>query len=200
MRPDNFRDTMERKLILASRSPRRKLLLKKLGLKFATCSPNVSEFVSSPLPARKLVEKLAERKAQYVASRLARGIVIGADTLVVLGNLKLGKPRDRRHAVQMLKRISGKKLAVYSGVAIIDSKSGKKAIFSEKTLVWMRKIGDDEIAEYVKTKEPLGKAGAFAIQGKGEKLISKIEGSRSNVIGLPLEKLRSNLKRFLRAP
>ncbi len=185
-----------KKIILASSSPRRKSLLRQAGLKFKAIAPNAKEDISFVLSPRKFVEKFALKKALDVVGKTKGGIVIGADTIVVCRGTKLGKPRDEKQAFKMLKLMSGRKLHVYSGVAIVDSKTSKRVVDSEKTTITIRKLSDDEIRAYIRTKEPLDKAGAIAIQGLGAKFVSRIDGSASNVIGLPLGCLRKNLRKF----
>jgi septum formation protein len=189
-------DIMKQKLTLASSSPRRKRLLLQAGLKFAVLAPDAKENISPTLPPRKYVEKLALKKALDVAGRVKGGLVIGADTILVCKGKKLGKPKDEKQAYMMLKLISNRKPAVYSGVAVVDSKTNKRVVDSEKTALTIRKLSDDEIRAYLRTTEPLDKAGAIAIQGLGAKFISRIDGSTTNVIGLPLECLRRCLKKF----
>jgi septum formation protein len=183
-------------IILASSSQRRKNLLRQLGLNFKAVAPNAKEDVGAALSPRKFVEKTALRKALSVASKTKSGIVIGADTIFVCKGTKLGKPNGETEAFRMLRFMSSRKVNVYSGVAIIDSKTGKKAVDSEKTTLTVRRLADEEIRAYIRTKEPLGKAGAIAIQGLGAKFVSRIDGSASNVIGLPLECLLKNLREF----
>jgi septum formation protein len=187
---------MKQKIILASSSPRRMRLLRMTGLKFEAIASRVKENADPFATPRKFVETLAFKKAFYVASKRKNGIIIGADTILVCNGAKLGKPKSKVQAFRMLKLISGRKIAVYSGVAIIDSRTGKKMVFSEKTALTINKLSDEEIRAYIQTKEPLGKAGAIAIQGQGAKFILKISGSTSNVIGLPLEGLQKNLRKF----
>ena len=124
------------------------------------------------------------------------GIVIGADTLLACKGKTLGKPRNMGQASAMLKHMSGCRVDVYTGVAVIDVKTGRKVVDSEKATLLMKKMTGEEIREYVRTGEPIGKAGAIAIQGIGAKFISLVSGSRSNVMGLPLQILRRSLKRL----
>lgn len=182
-------------MILASGSERRKCLLRQAGLEFRVVRPEGREGVHSALPPKRLVEKLALAKANDVAGRCKDCIVIGADTILVCRGKKLGKPKNSKQALEMLSWISGKTVTAYSGVAIVDSTSGKKVVDSEKTTLTIRKLADAEMRAYIKTKEPLEKAGAIAIQGRGAKFISRISGSRSNVIGLPMELLTKMLKK-----
>ena len=187
---------MEQRIILASSSPRRKRLLKGTGLNFEVIVPKYNEDTNLAISPRTLVRKLSEKKALDVARRVNGGIVIGADTILVCNGQKLGKPKDEKQAFRMLKLISGRSVDVYSGVTVIDSKTGKRMIDSDKSTITIRKLSEEEIRAYIRTKEPLDKAGAIAIQGLGAKFVSRIDGSASNVIGLPLECLRKNLRKF----
>jgi len=190
----------KRILVLASTSPRRKELLASSGLQFNAVAPRVAEDRNSPLPPRKFVEKAALLKALDVTARVTRGsksaVIIGADTILFSKGTKLGKPRNRKDAFRMLKMISGRTVRVYTGLAIVDTKTGRKSVCSDRTTLTIMKLTDNEIRAYIKTSEPLDKAGAIAIQGRGAKCISRIEGSRSNAIGLPLELLRRKLNEF----
>jgi septum formation protein len=185
---------LARKLVLASSSPRREALLREAGFKFSVVQPKARENASPRLSVRKFAEAVALKKALSVAPRAGDAVVIGADTIVALGGSRLGKPKGGAEAARMLKRISGRRLAVYSGLAAIDAKTGRKAVRSEKTILWMKKLDEDDIISYVRTGEPVGKAGGFALQGLGGALVSRVEGSRSNVIGLPLAALREALE------
>jgi len=163
--------------------------------KFIVVPANVNENIDKSLSHRKYVENLAEKKARAVAKK-ATGVVIGADTMLICNGVKFGKPRDEKHAFEMLKKISGKKLYIYSGVAIVDSETDEKVVYSDKAAVILRKITEEETISYIKTKEPMDKAGAIAIQGIGRKFVSRVEGSRSTVIGLPIAGLRKHLRKF----
>jgi len=184
------------KIILASASPRRSGLLQQIGLEFEVIPANIKEDININISHEELVKKLAEEKAENVAKRLKEGIVIGADTIFVLGKERIGKPKNKKDAIRVLKRMSGKMQEVYSGVAIINAKTGKKVVDSEITKIKVRKLSDEEIEHYVNTGEPLDKAGAIAIQGLGAIFVSKIDGCSSNVVGLPLYNLYKNLKKF----
>ncbi len=187
---------MKPKIILASASPRRSGLLQQIGLEFEVIPANIKEDININISHEELVKKLAEEKAENVAKRLKEGIVIGADTIFVLGKERIGKPKNKKDAIRVLKRMSGKMQEVYSGVAIINAKTGKKVVDSEITKIKVRKLSDEEIEHYVNTGEPLDKAGAIAIQGLGAIFVSKIDGCSSNVVGLPLYNLYKNLKKF----
>ena len=180
---------MKRKIILASGSPQRKKLLETIGLDFEIEKSNYKEDISEKIPAYKLAQKLALGKAQDVAQKHKNAIIIGADSFVVLGKEFLGKPRTPQKAKEILKKISGKKHQLITGIAIIDTKRNKIFTDYEITEVWLKKLNAKEINSYVKTKEPLDKAGGYAIQGIGSILIEKINGNYTNVVGLPINKV-----------
>ncbi len=185
-----------KRIILASTSPRRHGLMQQIGLDFEVIPSNYEEDMTMNMFSYKLVQTLAYGKAKEVANRVKSGIVIGADTFVTLGNKKLGKPKSKEDAKNMLRMQSGKMQKIYSGIAIIDVKSGKELIAYEVTKLKMKKLTKKEIDGYVATGEPLDKAGAFALQGLGAIFVEKVDGCYSNVIGLPLHLLANKLKEF----
>jgi septum formation protein len=187
-----------RKVILASASPRRKQLLKQMGIDFQVITSDIDEGSLRDMPGPEMVKELARMKAEVVASRLNdKEIVIGADTIVSLDNKVLGKPLDHQDAVQMLTMLSGKKHTVYTGVAIIDTQNSKNEVFVVDTKIYMKDMSQKEIIEYVNTKEPLDKAGAYGIQGKGGVFVDKIEGDYFSVMGLPISKIYDVLKNLI---
>ena len=179
-----------KKLILASASPRRKELLDQVGIKYEVLPSNVEEHIEDMegTPAEK-AEKLAYLKARDVASKLKDCLVLGADTIVVVDNEVLGKPKDLDDAKSMLSRLSGKEHQVITGVALIDTNKNIELVSHETTSVKFRKLTSRMINSYLAAQEPMGKAGAYAIQGFGALLIEGINGCYSNVVGLPLTKL-----------
>jgi septum formation protein len=181
------------KIILASNSPRRKELLTQIGLKFKIIPSNYEEDMDLKLSHKELAKTLAYNKAKDVADKVNEGIIIGSDTFIVVGDKRIGKPKDANDAKRILKNISGRTITNYSGLSIIDKKNKKVVKDVEVTWVKIKKLSEREIDEYIKTGEPLDKAGAFAIQGRGAIFIEKIDGCYSNVIGLPLYKLYINL-------
>lgn len=183
-------------IILASTSPRRNELFKKLGLKFETKGSRYKENVNKKLTPSELVIFLSFQKALNVAKKYKNAVIIGADTVVVLKKKLLGKPKNALEAKKMLKQISGKTIFVITGYTIIDSKSKKKLSRSIKTRVFIKKLSSKEINNYVETKEPLDKAGAFGIQGLGSVIVKRIEGDYFNVVGLPIAPLVEDLKIF----
>ena len=183
-------------IILASASPRRKELLGKIGLKFEVEPSNQEEVVSSGLEPRELAKEISLEKAQAVASSHQNAIVIAADTFGVFRGKIVGKPRTEAEARKMLAMLSGRSHRVITGFTIIDTDSNKTLSRTVETRVYFRKLTPKEIDAYVKTGEPLGKAGAYAIQGLGSVIVEKIEGDYYNVIGLPLSALAESLKEF----
>ena len=145
------------------------------------------------------MQNLALRKARDVASRTRRGIVVGSDTLVVLGRFVLGKPSSSKDARRMLRRLSGRSHMVYTGVAIVDAVSGASRVFYERTKVTFRKISGREIAAYVRSGSPLDKAGAYGIQDDfGAVFVEKVSGCFYTVVGFPLSRFYTELERFRR--
>jgi len=187
---------MTRPIVLASASPRRRELLENIGLKFTVDPAEITEIQTNSLKPAELAKALSLRKARAAALRHADSIIIAADTFGVLDGVILGKPVDARHARRMLAGLSGRCHSVITGFTIIDTTTGRAVSRAVETRVYFRKLGRSEIARYVKTGEPLGKAGAYAIQGLGALLVEKIEGDYYNVIGLPLCALAGVLRRF----
>ncbi|MEM2131014.1 MAG: Maf family protein [Candidatus Woesearchaeota archaeon] len=194
-----------KKIILASKSERRKKLLQDLfGNNLIIHPSNFDENTIKEKNPVKLAKKLALFKAREVSKFYNEGIIIAADTFVVYGNKKfiLGKPKNQEDAFNMLKLQSGKKTIVVSGLAVIDLHNKKKEYTDyEITKLKMTKMNDEEIKAYIKTGDPFDKAGSFGMQTKGAVFVDKIDGSFSNVVGLPLTKLlrifrKMNLKIF----
>ncbi len=185
-----------RKIILASKSPRRKELFGILGIPFVCEESNFEEDIEQTFPPRELACYLAQGKAQAVAPKHPNAIIIAADTLIALGNQVLGKPHTPEKAREMLQMMSGKSHSVITGYAILDTQTNKAVSRAVETKVYFRKLSAKEIENYVKTKQPLDKAGSYGIQGLGQLLIQKIEGDYSNVVGLPLSALAQDLKKF----
>ncbi|HOK78127.1 MAG TPA: Maf family protein [Verrucomicrobiota bacterium] len=183
-------------LVLASRSPRRQELLRRAGLDFEVVTAPVEERDDEELTGRELALLNAYRKAVSVARRLPGRLVLGADTVVCLGTRKLGKPCDLDEAVRMLEQLQGRTHHVITGVALIRLESGEERVFAETTHVTFRPLARSEIEAYIARVNPLDKAGAYAIQEHGEMLVVGIDGSYSNVVGLPMERLLEELKRW----
>ena len=185
-----------KKIVLASGSPRRKALLEQVRLKF-TVDPNIEEEAGpAGLSPERLVEEISRKKAESVASKHHDAIIISADTVGVLGDRIIGKPGSESQAREILSLLSGKAHKVITGFTIIDTSTGKAVTRSVETKVFMKRLKDAEIEAYVKTREPMDKAGAYAIQGLGAVLVEQIEGDYSNVMGLPLAALAEALKEF----
>lgn len=189
--------TLEKRLVLASASPRRRELLTAAGVAFEVRPADLPEQALPGETPRALAERLAAEKALYVARALAGGparLVLGADTVVVVDGEALGKPDDEAHAFTLLRRLLGRMHRVVTGVALVESGGRPPRILSVESEVYMRAGSDAEIRAYVATGEPLDKAGAYAAQGEGRRFIERIVGSESNVIGLPLEETLALLR------
>lgn len=188
-------------LILASASPRRAAILKQLGLRFTVAPSSFpEESVTSGSPEQ-LVTTLALNKAKQVAGAhtpetRVGSLVIGADTVVVLDGEILGKPADLNEAVTMLTRLSGKAHSVFTGLALVSVPESRTRVGYTETRVYFRDLSPYEIQAYVATGEPLDKAGAYGIQGKGAALVKKIDGCYFNVVGLPISQLVMMLHEF----
>ncbi len=181
---------MKNKIILASASPRRKELLEQIGIPFSVITADIDENISESDP-KAYVMTLSYNKAYNIAASNEGSIVIGADTVVVCDGIILGKPIDENDAFRMLKMLSGNEHQVYTGVTILRFNNGKeqKTSFAERTTVKMFENDDETLRSYIKTKEPMDKAGAYGIQGKGAVLVESITGDYNNVVGLPIARL-----------
>lgn len=174
-------------LILASGSPRRRELLESMGLSYSVDVSDVDEsFEGCP---DEMVIELSRRKARAVAERHESSLILAADTIVYCDQV-LGKPESREHAVSMLKALSGRWHSVYTGITLINTATGNEYSRAEETRVHFAEMTDTEICEYVAGGEPMDKAGAYAIQGRAGMYIDRIEGSYTNVVGLPTAVLR----------
>ena len=198
-------------LILASASPRRQELLRNAGIPFTARPADINE---TPLPGESpqaCAERLAREKAVKVYKNYPEDFILGADTIVVIDDIILGKPRDAEDAARMLRMLSGRTHAVITGVCLIGPNrmelfpdtletrgrqlaAGSETTDSQTTFVTMYGLSDHEIRDYVATGEPMDKAGAYAIQGIAARWISRIEGDYSNVVGLPIERVCSLLR------
>ena len=186
----------KQRIILASTSPRRKELLMQIGLDFEIMPSAYEEDMGMKMGNARLSEYLAYGKALDVAQNVTEGIVIGSDTFVVFKGKRIGKLGDKKHAIEMLHDISDQWVTVYSGLAIIDAKTKREQIAHEITKIKIKKLTDKEISAYIKTGEPLDKAGAFAIQEKGAIFVEKISGCFTGAVGLPLHRLYVELQKF----
>ena len=186
-----------RRIILASASPRRKELLKQLiGDNFVVYPSSYEEPFQPGLNPEELLLKHSVEKARDVAKHFDSGLVISADTSVLYNGEVLGKPHLPEKAEKMLAKLSGKKFRVITGLTVLDLDSGKEISESESTNVWLAELSKEQISAYVRTGEPLDKAGAFAAQGKGAILVEKVEGDFFNAVGLPLFRLGKILERL----
>lgn len=202
--PESVNTVEQKTIILASSSPRRQELIRSLGLPVEMMSSDADESTEPGLSPSQVVEELSVRKAEAVRQKMkdrqTSGVIIGSDTIVALsGNEILGKPKDEADAFRMLKAIQGRQHEVYSGVACIDAQSGNqpaKIVGHTVSKVTFRPMSDEEIRAYVKTGEPLDKAGSYGVQGLGAVFIEKIEGDFYSIMGLPLNLLYQMLLKF----
>ena len=193
------------RIILASQSPRRSALLRQLGISFTVIPSGYDEKMHPPLSPQKLVAYLSLQKAARVAAIHKEDLIIAADTVVIIGKTILGKAHSVAEARSMLHRLSGKKHIVVTGLTVVFPPAAESAASPlDKPLtktcvvssaVYFKKLTPAEIDWYVATSEPLGKAGAYAIQERGALFVEKIDGSYSAIVGLPLEKLYALLKK-----
>jgi len=183
-------------LLLASNSPRRRVLLAEAGFNFENLSPNVDEKADVDLTARELTLRNAIRKGIWVARQHRDKVVLAADTLVVLEDSIIGKPRDLADAAQILRRLSGRVHEVCSAVFICHLATARSTTFDEISRVRFRRLSQSKIDDYLHKINPLDKAGAYAAQGHGSEIIEGIEGSYTNVVGLPMEKTTAALAQF----
>lgn len=178
-----------KKIILASNSPRRREILAAAGIRFEVIPSEIEENITADSP-EELVKGLSLLKCTDVAKRMGPGFtVIGADTIVVHDGQIMGKPKDGADAFNMLKSLKGDTHAVYTGVTVIDTDTGKKMTFNERCEVRMFDVSNEAIRKYIETGEPMDKAGAYAIQGRGAFLVERINGDFYTVMGLPIARL-----------
>lgn len=187
---------MNTDIVLASSSPRRAELLKQAGLEFEIMVSEVDETPAPGLAPDELVRELALRKANAVATMLDKGLVIGADTVVVKAGRILGKPSGPQEAAEMLRLLQGGGHEVYTGVALVDVFSQETVVEHEMTRVFFNPLTEGEISRYVATGEPMDKAGAYGVQGLAALFINRLEGCYTNVVGLPLARLAIMLKQI----
>ena len=181
-------------LVLASASPRRVSLLRQVGAAFTVVDPGPDRDWPGSADARHGVRALALEKARRVASRRPGRVVIGADTVVVLRGERLGKPRDAEEASAMMRRLHGRTHEVWTGIAVVRDRELRTA--AECAKVQFIRLDADEIETYVRTGEPLDKAGGYGIQGLAGQFVRRIEGDYTTVMGLPLARLRQVLREF----
>jgi septum formation protein len=181
-------------IVLASTSPRRKEILSLLGLPFKIVSPPFEEIFTETRSAAEEAASFAEGKARSVVKKFPRSILIGSDTLIDCEGGKIGKPRDREDAKEILGRLQGRPHRIWTAVALIDPMSASIRIETEEVKIVMREMNPREIENYVATEEPLDKAGAYSLQGKGRRFIAKLEGDYLAAVGLPLRPIAALLK------
>lgn len=183
-----------KKLILASASPRRQELMKDIGCPFECIPSNVKENLKQSLSIDLAIEQIAYDKAKDVFMQHPQDVVIGCDTMVVLNGIALGKPKNEEDAKRMLQNLSGKTHQVITGVAILTE--NEKLLFHEVTNVTFYDLNENTINAYIKTGESMDKAGSYGIQGYGKILVKGIQGDYFNVVGLPVARLYRELKRM----
>lgn len=173
--------------VLASKSPRRKELLKNIGIDAEIMPANIDEDLLTGLSPEKMVTELSMLKAMDVARSFGKNtFVIGADTVVCVDGEVFGKPENDAEAKAMLKKLSGRSHDVYTGYCVVNCEDGTSVAKYEKTAVYFRNLSEEEIDCYIQTREPMDKAGAYGIQQRGSKFVEKIEGDYFNVVGLPV--------------
>ncbi len=182
------------KIYLASRSPRRRKLLKQLGLKFNSFSVDLHEEILNGEHPIQTVKRLALHKSDAAITKVKNGIVITADTIVVLNKVVIGKPKNQKDASGILSKLSGRTHSVYTGFVVKNLDNKKCVTDYEKTEVTFKKLSPKEIRDYIKTGSPMDKAGAYGIQDDfGAVFVKRIDGCYYNVVGLPLAKIYKSL-------
>lgn len=182
-------------IILASASPRRKEILGNTNVKFDIIKSEINEVILEDEAPTQAVMRLAFEKCMDIASKNKNNLVIGADTIVVLDNAILGKPKDRDDAINMIKKLSGKVHQVITGISLINLDADKKIIDYVVSNVKFKDLSHEDIIDYINTNESLDKAGAYGIQGYGSLLVEEIQGDYFNIVGLPISKLSDLLKK-----
>lgn len=183
-------------LILASNSPRRAEILNLAKVPYRVKTPDYHEKLLNSEKPEILVQKNSMKKVESISHLVKSGLILGADTIVVLEDEILGKPQDEKEAFSMLKKLNGKWHQVYSGVALLNKKNSRQTTGYEVTKVKFNTLTDSQIQDYIQTGDPLDKAGAYGIQEKGAYLVEKIEGNFDNVMGLPLNKVKELLSQI----
>lgn len=184
-------------IYLASKSPRRRKLLRQIGIRFKSFSVNnIEDFTDGEHPVD-CVKRLAQEKMNLAKQKVQDSILITADTIVVLDKKVIGKPTDRKDAIKILSKLSGRIHVVYTGICVLNQKTKKQITDYERTEVEFRKLNKDEIINYVNSGSPMDKAGAYGIQDdSGAVFVKRINGCYYNVVGLPLTKLYNILKKI----
>lgn len=181
-------------VVLASQSPRRREILSLCGIPFFVHAAKIDEIFDSSLPIEKATEQLAVQKATAVQKIFPEKIILGADTIVSVDGKVLGKPRDPEDAFSMLSLLSGRSHQVVTGVCLLSPR--RKSVFSQISKVCFFPLQPEEIREYIKTQEPMDKAGAYGIQGKGALFIEEIQGDFFSIMGLPVASLYREIKKL----
>src|SRR5215471_4579229 len=182
--------------ILASVSPRRAELLRQLGHDFKVIGSDVQEIHHGELTAQEIAQINAYRKARAVAKKFPDALVLGADTLVCFGTRLFGKPKNLEDAYEMLEQLQGRTHEVVTALCLLHLRTHRQRVFCDTTSVTFRRLDAVKIRRYLTKVNPLDKAGAYAIQEEGDLIIERISGSYTNVVGLPLERLKSELERW----
>ncbi|MDR1160294.1 MAG: Maf family protein [Syntrophomonadaceae bacterium] len=185
---------MRKKIILASRSPRRIQLLTDLGVSFTAVASDVPEEIRGLEKPEAAVMRISKAKAEAVAEK-ETGIIIAADTIVQCQDEIMGKPKNESEAYQQLRKLSGREHVVLTGLCVFDEKKDEAEVQCETSKVFFRKLSDEEINFYISTGEPLDKAGSYGIQGRGALFVNRVEGCYYNIVGLPLTRLYLMLKK-----
>lgn len=182
-------------IILASASPRRKEILENANVKFDVVKSTINEVILDQELPSQVVMRLAFEKCMDIASKNENDLVIGADTIVVLDDIILGKPKDKEDATSMIKKLSGKTHQVITGISLINLSVNKKIIDYVVSNVKFKDLSEEDIKDYIQTNESLDKAGAYGIQGYGAILVEEIQGDYFNIVGLPISRLSDLLKK-----
>lgn len=182
-------------IILASASPRRKEILENANVKFDVVKSTIDEVILNQELPSQVVMRLAFEKCMDIASKNENDLVIGADTIVVLDDIILGKPKDKEDATSMIKKLSGKTHQVITGISLVNLNVNKKIIDYVVSNVKFKDLSEEDIKDYIQTNESLDKAGAYGIQGYGAILVEEIQGDYFNIVGLPISRLSDLLKK-----
>lgn len=189
----------EAPILLASASPRRAALLEEIGVEFEVVAAVVREVAPKYLSPEEICQINAYRKARFAAKKHPDSLVIGADTVVSVGAGIFGKPRTTAEATRMLARLQGRTHLVITGVCLLELRAHRQRLFAVKTAVTFRQLHHKQIRSYLSRINPLDKAGAYAIQEDGDAIVKSIAGSYTNVVGLPIERLKRELENWNRA-
>jgi septum formation protein len=191
-----FKNSHGQRIVLGSSSPRRRELLAGCGLEFEIFSPDIDEQVLAGEKAQQLVERLAFEKGACISAKQPDAWVLAADTVVVLDDQILGKPLDEADAARMLAMLQGRSHQVWGGIALINLSRRIEHVSSFHSYVAIKALSSNQIAAYIKTKEPMDKAGSYAIQGIGAGLVTEVQGSYSNVVGLNIAAVLDLLQQY----